>query len=190
MLALALLFVHITLERLTISPRVDAWREDRRSKGFLALAFFASVLLAFAERGRGPFLQLDEQLQMLMAIVGVACVVLGAALRQWSIHTLGEAFTDRARVVAGQQLVKRGPYAWVRHPGYSGLILVFLGFPMLVASVAGLVLCITLCTPALAYRISVEEQLLERHFEAEWIEFASSRPRLLPSLRQLLRRRR
>ena len=43
-------------------------------------------------------------------------------LRAWVLATLGARWTTRIVVVPGEELVKRGPYRWVRHPNYLVVI--------------------------------------------------------------------
>ena len=53
---------------------------------------------------------------------------LGLALRVWAIATLGGAFRTTVEVEPGQTVVSSGPYVWVRHPSYAGLLLIVAGF--------------------------------------------------------------
>jgi protein-S-isoprenylcysteine O-methyltransferase Ste14 len=53
---------------------------------------------------------------------------LGLALRILAIAALGRAFRTTVEVDPGQAVVTTGPYRWVRHPSYSGLLLIVIGF--------------------------------------------------------------
>lgn len=44
-------------------------------------------------------------------------------LRLWAVWVLGPFFTVVVRVSDQQTVVDRGPYRWVRHPSYLGLLL-------------------------------------------------------------------
>jgi protein-S-isoprenylcysteine O-methyltransferase Ste14 len=59
----------------------------------------------------------------------------------------------------GQNLVDTGPYAVVRHPMYSGITLVMLGFPLWLGSTAALIM-IVVPVGLLALRVHFEERLL------------------------------
>lgn len=179
-MVLFLLFAYIVIERWSIAPRIAGWRADRRTKGALAIAFFGSLLVAFADRGRGPVVELPAGLETAALWAGVALVVVGGAIRQWAIRTLGQFFTDRARVVEGHQLIQHGPYRRVRHPAYSGLVLVFLGFPLALGSALGLALMASLGVLAIFMRLRVEEALLADYFGIAWDDYAARTPRLLP----------
>jgi methyltransferase len=95
-------------------------------------------------------------------------VVLGGALvfaaskvlKWWAIFSLGSCWTFRVIVVPGGALVARGPYRWLRHPNYVGVLGELAG----VAAVAGAPLCGVVATGVFAAllvkRIAVEERAL------------------------------
>jgi len=60
-------------------------------------------------------------------IVGLALMAAGVFVRQWAIFVLGRFFTADVRLRSAQTVVEKGPYRWVRHPAYSGLVLFFTG---------------------------------------------------------------
>jgi protein-S-isoprenylcysteine O-methyltransferase len=61
-------------------------------------------------------------------IAGICLMVLGVALRWYSVSVLGKYFTFDVAIQSGQVLVEAGPYRYVRHPSYSGALLSLLGF--------------------------------------------------------------
>jgi protein-S-isoprenylcysteine O-methyltransferase Ste14 len=174
------LFVGITLERLTVPAWVEGWQSDRRSKARLGLAFMLTVGASFAERGRLPLLSPPPTAELALLIAGVLVVVVGMGLRQWAIHTLGAFFTDRARIVDDHRLVQHGLYAHVRHPAYLGLSLVFAGYPLMLGSALGAIACALSLPWALRFRIRTEEEVLARHFGAAWDAYAARTPALWP----------
>ena len=60
-------------------------------------------------------------------VVGLVLMWSGIVVRQWAIALLGRFFTVDVRVQSGQTVVDGGPYRWVRHPSYSGMILTLVG---------------------------------------------------------------
>jgi methyltransferase len=95
-------------------------------------------------------------------------VVLGGALvfasskvlKWWAILSLGSCWTFRVIVVPGGSLVARGPYRWLRHPNYVGVLGELAG----VAAIAGAPLSGVVATGVFAAllvkRIAVEERAL------------------------------
>ena len=60
-------------------------------------------------------------------LLGVAVNTAGAAIRTWSFKTLGKFFTGKIDLHRDHELVTAGPYAFVRHPSYTGSIAVVIG---------------------------------------------------------------
>jgi methyltransferase len=61
---------------------------------------------------------------------GLAIFLAGALLRVWCIRSLGRAWNARARVDPGIRIVTSGPYRWIRHPNYLGVLLELVGLPL------------------------------------------------------------
>jgi protein-S-isoprenylcysteine O-methyltransferase len=111
---------------------------------------------------------------------GVALALAGVGLRLWSMRALAGAFSYDLKVVEGHELVRHGPYRWLRHPSYTGMLLWSVGLGLWNPSVPGLVLLVAGTLPQLAYRIAVEERLLAGHFGAAWDAHARATDRLVP----------
>ena len=77
----------------------------------------------------------------------------GIAIRQWAIFVLGRFFTADVRVHAQQTVVDRGPYRWVRHPSYSGMIVFCVGLGLALTNWLSLVVLALVPTVGLIVRI-------------------------------------
>lgn len=93
-------------------------------------------------------------------VAGAIVMAAGLALRWWSVIVLGRSFTVEVRVRDEQQVVDRGPYAVVRHPSYTGLALVFVGFGLMLGNWLALVVVVVVPLVGLVHRIRVEERML------------------------------
>jgi protein-S-isoprenylcysteine O-methyltransferase Ste14 len=93
--------------------------------------------------------------------LGAMFALLGALLVAWAWRALGPAATPFP--VPRGRLVATGPYAYVRHPIYTGGVLFFLGFA-LATSPAALVLVVALAVFWRA-KAGFEEELLEERYE-------------------------
>ena len=78
---------------------------------------------------------------------------LGLAIRVWAVVALGAAFRTTVEVDDEQPVVSTGPYRWVRHPSYTGLLLIVIGFGLASGRWYALVLSVVLPLPALLWRI-------------------------------------
>jgi methyltransferase len=112
---------------------------------------FAAMLVEGALRG----LRVDSWL-----VGGLLTWTAGKALKWWAIATLGRAWTFRVVVVPGDGLIASGPYRFVRHPNYLGVLLELAGVAAMAhASVSG-PLAVVLFGSLVAVRISVENRAL------------------------------
>ena len=115
-------------------------------------------------------------------VVGLVLMWLGIALREWAVWTLGRFFTVVVRVAAEQTVVDRGPYRWVRHPSYTGLLLTLLGLGLALGSWLSVLALVALPTAGLVVRIRVEEQALLAALGEPYRAYAAHRRRLVPGL--------
>lgn len=113
-------------------------------------------------------------------VVGVVLAWLGLILRWWSFRTLGEYFTLVLKTSHDQAVVDRGPYKVLRHPSYTGLLMTVLGCALMVGNWVGLLLCSAMVLAALVYRIRIEEQSLTGALGETYVDFATTRARLIP----------
>jgi protein-S-isoprenylcysteine O-methyltransferase Ste14 len=115
-------------------------------------------------------------------VVGLVLMGAGIAIRQWAVALLGQFFTVDVRVHPGQTVVERGPYRWVRHPSYTGLIMTLVGIGLALGNWAALVVLAVVPTIGLVARIRFEERALLDGLGEPYRRFAASRARLFPGL--------
>jgi protein-S-isoprenylcysteine O-methyltransferase Ste14 len=118
--------------------------------------------------------------QPLVFGMGLAIAWGGIWLRWWSIRTLGRYFTFKVQTSVDQPVVSSGPYRVLRHPGYTGLALVLLGFGLVFGNWIGVVAMAILPPLGLVYRIRVEERALLAALGDSYRSFASTRKRVIP----------
>ena len=95
----------------------------------------------------------------------------------------GRAFRTTVEVDPGQAVVTTGPYRWIRHPSYSGLLLI-VGRPGPSPSATGCrwSRCCVVPLPAIVRRIHVEEAELERVLGDAYLGYQRTTARLVPRL--------
>jgi protein-S-isoprenylcysteine O-methyltransferase Ste14 len=118
----------------------------------------------------------------LVFVAGLVLMGAGIAFRQWAVAVLGRFFTVDVRVHEGQTVVERGPYRWLRHPSYTGLIVTSLGLGLALDNWVALAVLAVLPTAGLVYRIHFEERALLEGLGEPYRRFAAGRPRLFPGV--------
>jgi protein-S-isoprenylcysteine O-methyltransferase Ste14 len=112
---------------------------------------------------------------------GLGVLLGGSVLRIWPMFVLGRRFSGLVAIQQGHELVTDGPYRWVRHPSYLGMMLGLVGWALVFRSAVGLVVT-ALGLPLLLARIESEEALLASHFGPAYDEYRRRTWRLVPGL--------
>jgi protein-S-isoprenylcysteine O-methyltransferase Ste14 len=155
-------------------------RSDRGSLFVVVACIGGAVAGAFAIASDAPGAAIGLRAPVLVA--GIALIWAGILLRQWSIVVLGRFFTIDVRVEHGQPVVDRGPYRWVRHPSYTGMLLTLLGLGLALGNWLSLTLLAIVPAIGLIVRIRVEERALLAALGEPYRLFAERRRRLIPGL--------
>lgn len=112
---------------------------------------------------------------------GLALVIAGLALTVWARRHLAGNWSGIVTLKEGHELIRSGPYRWLRHPIYSGLILALIGTTLTIdrwAALAGLVLL----TAGFLRKLVLEERLLQGAFGAAYRDYRAETWRLVPGL--------
>ena len=116
-----------------------------------------------------------------MTLVGACMWLLGALLIGWARLTLGPNWISGIGWRAGHSLTTNGPYRFVRHPIYSGYVLLAIG---LVTASVSIVCCIPalIMTVGLIGRTAWEEQEMSKLFGEEYARYAERTGALIPGI--------
>ncbi len=91
---------------------------------------------------------------------GLLAMVLGLGLRSWAVLTLGRFFTWHITVYDDHQVIRSGPFRFVRHPAYAGALVLFVGTLVFLHAWVGAILSLLLQTAAYVRRIRHEEAMM------------------------------
>ena len=124
-----------------------------------------------------------EKLSLLSAwnIAGLCAFVIGIGLAIRAQWTLKRFYSSTLVTRENHQLITQGPYRFVRHPIYFGVIIAILGVPLYAASLKG-ALVLSLLIPIILYRIKMEEEMLTEYFGEEYQAYQKSTKKLIPFL--------
>jgi len=115
----------------------------------------------------------------------VFCFVLlltGLMLRCWSVYTLGSFFTVNVAIHREHRLISAGPYALLRHPSYTGLLLELLALGISYQHVVSLGIVVIPTVIMLLVRIQMEERVLSQHLGQQYSEYQHQTYALIPYL--------
>src|SRR4051812_15868742 len=110
-------------------------KQDKSTLGMIwvviGLSLAAGIFVAQSRSLRAGWIGLlDFPESDWIPIVAVALFATGLAVRWWAIITLGRFFTVDVVIEKDHEVVQRGPFRWVRHPSYTGVLLAFVGWAM------------------------------------------------------------
>src|SRR3954469_9852208 len=138
---------------------VDAatWKGDSDNRGStrLILAAYAATIIVDIALSRSSVGDVGP----LWRWVGVAMLSAGLALRAWAMSTLGSYYTRTLRTVERQHVVDDGPYRLIRHPGYSGSLLIWVGYALGIGSWIAAAATVVLLGAVYLWRVDAEEAL-------------------------------
>ena len=117
-----------------------------------------------------------------LTFIGSFIIVCGFILRHWSIHVLGKYFRTTVEIEEEQPIIQSGPYRYIRHPSYSGIVLFFIGYGLLSQNWISLIICVVLPIAVLLYRICVEEKALVKVLGPQYKEYQSKTKKLIPGV--------
>jgi protein-S-isoprenylcysteine O-methyltransferase Ste14 len=149
---------------------------DRGTRVLIAVTLGAAIALAAVSASRTPRIAGPYR------AAGVTVIWLGLAIRVWAIAALGRAFRTTVEVDPGQAVVDTGPYRWVRHPSYSGLLLIAAGCGLASGSWLAIAICPVLPLPALLFRVHVEEAELVGVLGDRYRAYQARTKRLIPGV--------
>jgi protein-S-isoprenylcysteine O-methyltransferase Ste14 len=107
---------------------------------------------------------------------------LGLSLRIWSVVTLGASFRTTVEVDQDQQVINKGPYRWVRHPSYTGLLIIAAGYGIAGGNWVSLVILLVVPLTTMLYRIRVEEAVMAEVLGSSYLDYQQGTKRLVPGL--------
>jgi protein-S-isoprenylcysteine O-methyltransferase Ste14 len=112
---------------------------------------------------------------------GIALTATGVLFAIWARLYLGRNWSGTVTVKVGHELVRSGPYRWVRHPIYSGLLIAVSGTAIELGQLSG-IFSIVLVYVGLRLKLRIEEQFMTEVFGSEYDEYRRTTGALIPRM--------
>ncbi len=164
--------------RQSANHRVEATVADQGSRPVLRISMGVGAIGAIVLSNAVPAAQITNR--AVTAWVGLVVLWCGIALRLWSFHTLGRYFTFTVQTSGDQPVITDGPYRWIRHPSYAGVLLAVIGVGLFIGNWLSLAALTVAVVVGLVNRIRIEEQALLADLGDRYRDYAATHKRLIP----------
>ena len=149
--------------------------------------YWAPLVIAFVLLGPGEWFEgniLSERFVpklLSVKVVGLLIASGGVFLACWSRHILGRNWSSVVQLKQDHELIAHGPYQFIRHPIYTGLLLAFLGTALKVGDWRGLV-AVLIVLISFWRKLRVEERWLVEQFGASYAMYMQRTKALIPGI--------
>jgi protein-S-isoprenylcysteine O-methyltransferase Ste14 len=117
----------------------------------------------------------------LWACLGLGLHLAGLLYSVWARLTLGSNWSSKVTIKEGHQLIRSGPYAYTRHPIYTGIIMGGVGTAVVMGDLQAW-LGVGFLIGAFQQKLSVEERFMRDQFGSSYDSYAAKVKRLIPFL--------
>jgi protein-S-isoprenylcysteine O-methyltransferase Ste14 len=156
-----------------------SWRESGASQLRHRVPLTLAVYLLIATAPPPAFMTVRFLPRIVaIEILGAALVLGGLAFAVWARWYLGTNWSAMVTVKKNHSLIRGGPYALVRHPIYTGVLVAFLGTAVALGQVRGLV-GLGLATVAFVLKSRVEEARMSSVFP-EYAQYRRETAAIIP----------
>ncbi len=153
-------------------------KTDRGSMAFIILASWLAFPAAFIVSYWSKSALLHQR--VFWFALGLVLLLAGSMLRRHCFRTLGRYFTGNVRVQADQPVIQDGPYRFVRHPSYTGGMLMYLGAGLALTNWLSVLILVGMGGATYAYRVHVEEQALISSLSHPYRDYMRRTKRFIP----------
>jgi protein-S-isoprenylcysteine O-methyltransferase Ste14 len=112
--------------------------------------------------------------------LGMTLIALGLTIRVHSILTLNQFFTYSVAKVENQKIIENGMYKFIRHPGYLGQWMIFVGISTSLSNWLSILVMMMLVIVGYLYRIQVEERFMLEEMGENYLEYQARTKRIIP----------
>jgi len=112
--------------------------------------------------------------------IGALLAIVGLIIRINAIVTLKQHFTYTVTAIEHHELIETGIYKYIRHPGYLGQIIIFIGISTSMSNWLSILLMLIPVLFGYIYRIRTEERFMAEQLGQKYIDYQKRTKRLIP----------
>jgi hypothetical protein len=149
-------------------------------------SYLIPTLFGVALMGRNHFSGRNEWLATNVVPYGddtlrlaVALVTLGLGFSIWARWHLGRNWSASVTVKEGHELIRSGPYAWVRHPIYTGMLAAGIGTAIAIGELHAFI-GLAIATAGFIRKLQIEEQWMREVFGEQYAKYEAEVSALIP----------
>src|SRR5213082_2049906 len=158
-----------------------AKRADPASIGGIIFQTLSYVMVwSLPRRHETPLFPLGLWFQFLSTILVVVIIILSLWMMSAAVRVLGKQWSLQARVLEDHKLVREGPYRFVRHPIYTGMLGMLIATGLVYSHWVAFVAALALYGVGTAIRVRSEEKLLREQFGAAFDDYKRRVPAVVP----------
>ena len=109
----------------------------------------------------------------------LALAAAGLAFTVWARVHLGRNWSGSVTLKEGHELILSGPYAWVRHPIYTGLLMALLGSAVACGELRAAI-GLGVVAAAFVRKLRIEERFMRESFPQQYPRYCAQVPALIP----------
>jgi len=163
-----------------VSTKRTVYRETPAQR----LRYWVWLVIAYFLLLYGPRLPYPLNLRIVppvapTALAAAVLCVIGLAFAVWARVTLGRNWSGVVTLKEDHELVERGPYRFVRHPIYTGILTMFFATALAVGHLAGFAATL-LMFASFWIKLRDEEELMLQHFPGQYAAYRQRTRRIIP----------
>jgi protein-S-isoprenylcysteine O-methyltransferase Ste14 len=175
-LLIVFFLLEIFIRKGATAKSIETTSHDKRSTYLIGLTLVVILFLSIIFK----LFRIGEFSTQKVAILGLMVMVIGLVIRIYSMITLSRYYTRTLTFTNEHELVQKGLYRVIRHPGYLGTLLIWNACGLAMQNKIVFVISIILTSIAYYYRIDHEEKMLIGKFGEKYRAYQKHSWRLLP----------
>lgn len=175
-----LVFVWVFFAEFLMTARTasKAGKQDAGTLPIVMMMQFVAMFAAFAIAFTVSFARVSHPHLSFWA--GLVFMIAGSLLRRHCFRMLGQSFTAAVVVVHDQVVVERGAYRWIRHPSYTGGLLIYGGMGLALGNWISLAEILVIVLVSYLLRVRAEERALVETLGEPYRDYMRRTKRFIP----------